>query len=127
MAGGILILALTVIRFVVRIDSARRRDDRLSAHRSARADHPYGSTSWSSRGVATRFTPRVFWPGAGTCSRARRAAPADFAAYPTFWRTAISRRCSPGSIGLHVLAALYHHLFVRKDDCFRRIWFGRRL
>ena len=52
--------------------------------------------------------------------------PPSFAHYPTFTAHRYLAVALAGSIALHVLAALYHHVG-RRDGLFPRMWFGRRV
>jgi cytochrome b561 len=129
MAGGALILALMVIRFVVRMCTSRpaaattgyRLLDRI-----APVSH-YGFyvliLLMAGTGFATAIRSGlnliVFGaPGA--------ALPPTLTVYPSFVAHGYVATLLAGLIILHVLAALYHQ-FVRNDGLFRRMFFGRRV
>jgi cytochrome b561 len=128
MAGGILILVLTAIRFVVRARTSRPAAatsgypllDRLApiAH--------YGFYVLILLMVATGYAtgilaglPAIVFGGSGD------PLPASFAIYPSFTAHFYIATLLAALIVLHVLAAL-HHQFVKKDGLFRRMSFGRR-
>lgn len=125
MAGGMFVLLLMILRFVIRVWSARPAAattgspllDRLVpiAHSSLYvivflmiASGWY--TGWLISGV--------FQPDGGSL-------PNSFAVFPTFQAHAILATLLAILIAAHVAAALYHQ-FVLKDGLFRRVWFGQR-
>jgi cytochrome b561 len=128
MSGGMLILALMIIRFIVRMRTSRpptattgyRLLDRI-----APLTH-YGFYIVVCLIVVTGYTTailaglnRIVFQGSG------EPLPASFAVYPSFVAHGYLAALLAGLITLHVLAALYHQL-VRKDRLFRRMSFGRR-
>jgi cytochrome b561 len=129
MAGGMLILALTVIRFVVRMLTARPTDATTGyplLDRLAPLTH-YGFYLLVILMVATGYAtgllaglPDIVFAGSGD------PLPASFTVFPTFVAHGYLAALLTGLIALHVLAALYHQV-VRKDALLRRMWFGRRL
>jgi cytochrome b561 len=128
MAIGITILALMVVRFIVRM---------LTSHPApATTGHPfldriaplthYGFYVLVLMMVGTGYATailaglnRIVFQGSG------EPLPENFAAYPTFIAHGYIALFLAGIILLHVLAALYHQ-FVRRDRLFHRMWFGRR-
>jgi cytochrome b561 len=128
MAGGMLILALMVIRFIVRMLTSRPADATTGYElldRIAPISH-YGFYVLVLLMVATGFTtgilaglPAIVFGGSGA------PLPPSFAVYPTFVAHGYLAALLVGFITLHVLAAFFHHI-VRKDGLLRRMWFGRR-
>jgi cytochrome b561 len=128
MAGGVLLLALMVIRFIVRVATSRPAPA-TTGHplldRMAPIAH-YGFYVLVVLMVATGFATAilsglniiVFGPP-GT------ALPPTLTIYPTFVAHVSFAAILAAAIALHVLAALYHQ-HVRKDGLLRRMLFGRR-
>jgi cytochrome b561 len=129
MAGGMLILALMVIRFLVRLWTSRPADattgypllDRLApiAH--------YGFyvlvALMAATGLATAILaglPAIVFGGSGD------PLPPTFTTYPTWVAHGTIAMLLVGLIAVHVCAALYHHA-VMKDGLLRRMLFGRRV
>jgi cytochrome b561 len=125
MTGGISVLALMILRVVIRIRSARPATattgspllDRLSsiAHYSLylivfMIIASGWATGWFIRSVFQR-------PG--------ELLPSNFAIFPTFQIHAALATLLAILIATHIAAALFHQ-FVLKDSLFRRMWFGRR-
>jgi cytochrome b561 len=128
MAGGMLILALMIVRFVVRMATSRPAAaatgfpilDRLApiAH--------YGFyllvLLMAATGLSTAILAglnRIVFQASG------EPLPPSFKIYPTFVAHSYFALLLVGLIVLHVLAALYHQ-FIRKDGLLRRMSFGRR-
>jgi cytochrome b561 len=117
MAAGMTILALMVVRFIVRMLTSRPAP--------ATTGHPLPdriAPIMVGTGFATAILAglnRIVFQGSG------EPLPESFAAYPTFIAHGYIALLLAGFIVLHVLAALYHQ-FIRKDRLFRRMWFGRR-
>jgi cytochrome b561 len=122
MAGGMLILALMIVRFIVRLWTAKPPP----ANRLAPVVH-WGFYLLVVLMVATGFAtglaaglPEIVFAGSGA------PLPQSFAAFPTwaahFWLATLLL----GFIVLHVGAALHHQL-VRRDGLLRRMGFGRRV
>ena len=128
MAGGMLILALMVIRFIVRMLTARPADATTGYRlldQLAPLTH-YGFYILVTLMVATGYAtgllaglPDIVFEGSGD------PLPASFTEFPTFVAHGYLAALLAGFIALHVLAALYHQV-VRKDALLRRMWFGRR-
>lgn len=129
MAGGMLILALTVVRFIVRMLTSRpplaTTGDPL-LDRMAAITH-YGFYLLILLMVGTGYAtgilaglPEIVFAGSGA------PLPRTFAVFPTFVAHGIIAALLVGFIALHVLAAIYHQV-VRRDRLFRRMLFGRRL
>jgi len=121
MAGGMLILALMIVRFVVRLGTARP----APANRLAPVVH-YGFyvlvVLMAGTGYATAIVaglPDIVFASSGD------PLPPTFAIYPTWVAHFCLAAVLVSLIVLHVLAALYHQ-FVRKDGLFRRMFFRRR-
>jgi cytochrome b561 len=129
MAGGMLILALMVVRFIVRVRTARPEEARTGhplLDRIAPVVH-YGFYVVVLVMVGTGYTtailaglPAIVFGGSGD------KLPPSFALYPSWVAHVYLALLLVGLIVLHVLAALYHH-FVRKDGLLRRMLFGRRV
>jgi cytochrome b561 len=128
MAGGMLILALMVIRFIVRMLTSRPADATTGyplLDRIAPISH-YGFYVLVLVMVGTGFAtailaglPEIVFGGSGA------PLPPTFTIYPSRVAHGYIAALLVGLIVLHVLAALYHQ-FVRKDGLFRRMFFGRR-
>jgi cytochrome b561 len=128
MAIGMLILALMVIRFIVRLATARPQEltsgNRL-ADRVAPLIH-WGFYAIVAAMVATGYATGILANlPAIVFQRTGQPLPADFMAYLTFQAHGLLAAILVGFVGLHVLAAL-HHQFVRKDGLLRRMALGRR-
>jgi len=129
MAGGMLILALMVVRLVVRLRTPRPAPA-TTGH--AMLDRLAPMTHWGfylvvlamvGTGYATGILaglPAIVFAGSGD------PLPLSFAIYPTFVAHGYLAALLAGLIALHLLAALYHH-FVRKDGLLRRMSFARRV
>ncbi|MGO8798880.1 MAG: cytochrome b [Roseiarcus sp.] len=127
MIVGSLILLLMIVRFVVRLRTARPDpaitgglQDRLAA-----LSH-YGFyvvvIAMVASGYATAILaglPAIVFGGSGA------PLPAHFGVYPPFRAHFWLAVLLAALIVLHTLAALYHQ-FVRRDRLFRRMWFGAR-
>ncbi|MGE5146242.1 MAG: cytochrome b [Candidatus Eiseniibacteriota bacterium] len=128
MTGGVVIFTLMLIRFIVRLATARpplaatghRLVDRLAplAH--------YGFYVLVLLMVATGFAtalaaglPAIVFGGSGA------PLPASFEIFPTFAAHETIAALLVALIALHVLAALYHQV-VKKDGLLRRVGYGRR-
>jgi len=128
MSGGMLILALMLIRLVVRLRSARPAPattgspllDRLAvlAHYGFYVLVLLMVTSGYATGILAGLNRSVF-------QRTGEPLPADFDVYPSFVAHSYLATVLAVLIGLHVLAAIYHQ-FVRKDHLLSRMAFGRR-
>jgi cytochrome b561 len=129
MAGGMLILALMLIRFIVRMMTSRPADATTGyplLDRIAPITH-YGFyllvVLMAGTGFATALLaglPEIVFAGSGA------PLPPSFTVYPTWLAHGYIAIVLVGFIALHVLAALYHQ-FVRGDGLFRRMFFGRRV
>lgn len=128
MAGGMLILALMVIRFIVRLWTARPAKA-TTGHplldRLAPISH-YGFYVLVLLMVGTGYStgilaglPAIVFGGSG------EPLPPSFTIYPTWVAHGYIAALLVGLIVLHVLAAFYHQ-FVRKNGVFRRMFFGQR-
>ncbi|PFH12449.1 cytochrome b561 [Collimonas sp. PA-H2] len=125
MTGGICVLALMILRLLIRIRSARPATatsgspllDRLASM----AHYSFylivfliiasgWATGWFIRGVFQH-------PG--------ELLPNNFTTFPTFQVHAVLATMLATLIAAHIAAALFHQ-FVLKDGLFRRMWFGRR-
>jgi len=128
MAAGMLILALMVIRFIVRMSTARPGPASTGVPSVDRLV-PVGHlvmyllvVLMAATGYATGLLaglPDIVFAGSG------KPLPPDFTVFPTRVAHGYIAIILAVSIVLHVLAALYHQ-FVRKDGLLRRMWFGRR-
>ena len=128
MAVGMLILALMVIRFIVRMLTARPEKATTGyplLDRIAPISH-YGFYVLVVLMVATGFAtsilaglPAIVFGGSGA------PLPPSFMIFPTFVAHGWLAALLAGFIVLHVLAAFYHQ-FVRRDRLFARMFYGRR-
>ncbi len=129
MAGGMLILALMGIRFIVRMLTSRPADattgypvlDRIAP--ISRYGFYVLVLLMAGTGYATGILaglPAIVFGGSGA------PLPPTFLIYPTRVAHGFIATLLVGFIILHVLAAFYHQ-FVRKDGLFRRMFFGRRV
>lgn len=128
MAGGMLILALMVIRFIVRMRTLRPAGARTGyplLDRIAPITH-YGFYVLVLLMVASGYTTgilaglnRIVFQGSG------EPLPSSFAVYPSFRAHGFIAALLAVFIALHIVAALFHQ-FVRRDGLFGRMLFGRR-
>jgi cytochrome b561 len=128
MAGGVLILALMALRFVVRLrtplPSTEKTGPRL-LWRTAALSH-YGFYALVFLIAGTGYTTAVLAGLPATLfGRSEWHVAPSFARYPTFAAHAILATVLANLIVVHVLAAFYHQL-VRKDDLLSRMLWGRR-
>jgi cytochrome b561 len=129
MAGGMLIVFLMVIRFIVRTRTSRPADATTGyplLDRIAPISH-YGFYVLVLLMAATGYTtgiiaglPAIVFGGSGA------PLPPTFRVYPTFVAHFYIATLLVGLIIVHVLVAFYHQL-VRKDGLFQRMFFGRRV
>jgi cytochrome b561 len=129
MAGGMVILALMIIRFIVRMATSRPPPASTGyplLDRMAPITH-YGFyllvLLMASSGLATAILAglnKSVFQGSGD------PLPPSFAAYPSFVLHGTAALVLVAFISLHVLAALYHQ-FIKKDSLLRRMRFGRRM
>jgi cytochrome b561 len=128
MAGGMFVLTLMILRFIIRIWSARPATatigspllDRLAsiAHYSLYAIVFLMIASGYSTGIIAGLNRSVF-------ERNGEPLPNTFAVFPSFRVHAVLATLLAILIAGHICAALYHQ-FVLKDGLFRRMWFGER-
>ena len=129
MAGGMLILALTIVRFIVRMLTAHPTPATVGipiADRIAPLLH-YGLYIVVVLMVATGYAtgilaglPAIVFAHSGD------PLPPTFSVYPTFTAHGYLAALLVVLVGLHVLAALYHQ-WVRRDRLLSRMGFGRRM
>jgi cytochrome b561 len=122
MAGGMLILALMLVRFMVRLVTAKP----APVNRLAPIAY-YGFYLLVVLMVGTGFAtgllaglPEIVFAQSGA------PLPATFAVYPTFQAHFWLATLLTALVVLHVVAALYHQL-VRRDGLLRRMGLGRRV
>jgi len=128
MAVGMSILALMVVRFIVRI-CTRRPADTTTRYAALDRIAPVAHCAFyvlvllmAGSGLATAILAglnRSVFQGTG------EPLPPSFDAYPSFVAHGYFALLLTGLVTLHAVAALYHQ-FVTKDGPFRRMWFGRR-
>jgi len=128
MMGAALIVTLMSVRFAIRMLSARPEPATAGnpvVDRIARISH-YGFyvlvAGMIATGLATALLaglPAIVFGGSGA------PLPDSFAVFPTRVLHGMIAKALVGLIGLHALAALWHH-FVRGDGLLKRMWFGRR-
>ena len=128
MSVGMLILALMIIRFVVRMLTSRPQPATTGypmLDRLAPVTH-YGFYLLILLMVGSGYTTAIL---AGlnriVFQKSGEPLPPDFDVYPSFIAHGVIAALLAAFITLHVLAAFYHQ-FVRKDGLFRRMFFGRR-
>src|SRR5712691_6769314 len=129
MAGGVSILGLMVVRFIVRMLTSRPADATTGyplLDRIAPISH-YGFyilvLSMAGTGYATAIIaglPAIVFGGSGA------PLPPTLMIYPTRVAHFYIATLLVGFIILHLLAAFYHQ-FIRKDRLFRRMFFGRNM
>jgi len=128
MAGGIAILALMAVRFVVRMSSARPVPAKTGSSvldKLALLNH-YGFyvliAAMAGTGLATAILaglPSILFGGSGA------ALPESFAVFPTRVAHGLIAKLLITIMAVHALAALYHQ-FIRRDGLLGRMWFGSR-
>jgi len=128
MAGGMFLLTLMVIRFVVRMVTSRPPAVSTGyplADRFAPVTH-YGfyllvllmAASGLTIALLAGLNRSVF-------QHSGEPLPADFDVFPSMQVHGLVATLLALLIVLHVVAALYHQ-FVHHDSLFRRMWFGKR-
>jgi cytochrome b561 len=129
MMGGVLILALMVLRFIVRMRTSRPPAATTGyplLDRIAPITH-YGFyvlvLMMVGSGFATAITAGL---GEIVFGSAGAPLPPTLMTYPPFVAHVFFAMLLAGFVVLHVLAAFYHQ-FVRRDGLFRRMSFERRL
>jgi len=127
MAGGILILTLMLMRFLIRFFADRPAAASTGSHlfdRLAQASHRMlyiAVIGMAAIGLSLALETGTLGILIGESPRL----PADFWAYKLRWAHYLISRLLWALIALHVAGALYHVL-LRKDGLLRRMWFGRR-
>jgi cytochrome b561 len=126
MMGGVLILALMVFRFIVRMRTSRPPAATTGfplLDRMVPITH-YGFyvlvLMMVGSGFATAIAGEIVFGSSGA------PLPPMLMTYPPFVAHVFFAVLLAGFVVLHVLAAFYHQ-FVRRDGLFRRMSFGRRL
>lgn len=128
MAGGMLILALMIIRLLMLGLTSRPMPAKMGRplpDRLAPIVH-YGFyvlvVLMAATGLSTSILAGL---NRSVFQRTGEALPSSFAAYPTFIAHSYLAAVLAAFIVLHLLAVLYHQ-FVRKDRLLKRMFFGRR-
>jgi len=128
MTGGVLILALMVFRFIVRIRTPSPADATTGyplLDRIAPISH-YGSYVLVLMMAGTGFAGAMA-AGLGEIVFGSSDAPLPpVMTYPAFVAHILFAMLLSGLVTVHALAAFYHQ-FVRRDGLFRRMSFGRRV
>jgi cytochrome b561 len=124
MAGGILILALMIPRFVVRLPADASIGDARLDRLASLAHYEFYVVILLTVGTGYATGLLAGLP-AVVFARSGDPLPVHFGIFPTFVAHSWLAIVLVILIGLHVLAAFYHQ-FVRKDGLFRRMGFGRR-
>ena len=129
MTGGVLILALMVLRFIVRMRTSRPADATTGyplLDRIAPISH-YGFYVLVLMMVGTGFATAII-AGLGEIVFGSSGArlPPTLMTYPAFVAHIFFAMLLSGLVVLHVLAAFYHQ-FVRRDGLFQRMSFERRV
>jgi cytochrome b561 len=125
MTGGMFVLILMILRFIIRARSARPATATTGSpllDRLASIAH-YGLYVIVFLMIASGWS--TGWLIRGVFQRRGEALPNNFAVFPTFQAHAILATLLAILIATHIAAALYHQL-VLKDGLFRRVWFGQR-
>jgi cytochrome b561 len=128
MAGGMFIVTLMVIRFLVRMTSDRPAEQTIGNPRADRLTPVvhYGFyvliVLMAATGMATALAAGL---NRSVFQHSGEPLPADFLAFPTFQAHGLLALILVLFVLLHVAAALYHQ-FVAKDGLMRRMWFGQR-
>lgn len=128
MAGGITVLALMIVRFVVRHRTARpapilgggrlRTGATAAVHSGFYLLVPLVAVTGL---VTARLAglPAIVFGGSGA------PLPASFDIYPSFAAHALLATLLAATIAVHAAAACYHR-FIERQPIFGRMWFGRR-
>ena len=125
MAGGMFVLVLMILRFIIRIWSARPATATTGSpllDRLASIAH-YGLYVIVFLMIASGWS--TGWLISGVFQRDGEPLPNTFAVFPTFQVHAVLATLLAILIAAHTAAALYHQ-FVLKDGLLRRMWFGER-
>jgi cytochrome b561 len=125
MAGGMFVLVLTILRFVIRIWSAHpatATTGSLLLDRLASIAHHILYVIVVLMVASGWYTG---WLISGVFQHNGETLPNTFAVFPSFQAHAALATLLAILIAAHVAAALYHQ-FVLKDGLFRRMWFGKR-
>jgi cytochrome b561 len=125
MAGGMFVLVLMIVRFIIRMRSARPETATTGSpllDRLASIAH-YGLYGVVFLMIASGWS--TGWLISGVFQRHGETLPDTFAVFPTFQAHAVLAALLAILIATHIVAALYHQ-FVLKDGLFRRVWFGQR-
>jgi|SRR6185369_6007752 cytochrome b561 len=126
--GGVLILTLMAVRFMVRLRTPRPSNEKTGLRllwRAAALSH-YGFYALVFLIAGTGYTTAVLAGVPATLfGRSEWHLPPSFDRYPTFAAHAILATLLANLIVVHVLAAFYHQL-VRKDDLLSRMLWGRQ-
>jgi cytochrome b561 len=125
MAGGMFVLVLMILRFIIRLWSARPATTTTGSplfDRLALIAH-YGLYAIVFLMIASGWS--TGWLISGVFQPNGEPLPDTFAVFPTFQAHAALATLLVILIATHVAASLYHQ-FVLKDGLFRRMWFGER-
>jgi cytochrome b561 len=125
MTGGMFVLVLTILRFVIRIWSARPA---TATTGSPLLDRLASIAHHSLYVIVFLMIASGWYTGwliSGVFQHNGETLPNTFAVFPSFQAHAALATLLAILIAVHIAAALYHQ-FVLKDGLFRRIWFGKR-
>ena len=125
MAGGMLVLALMILRFIIRVRSARPA---TATTGSPLLDRLASAAHWGFYVIVVLMVATGWatgWLISGAFQPNGEPLPETFAVFPTFRAHAALAVLLVLLIAIHVAAALYHQ-FVLRDGLFRRMWFGKR-
>jgi cytochrome b561 len=126
MAGGMFVLALTILRFIIRICSARPA---TATTGSPLLDRLASIAHHSLYAIVVLMIASGWYTGwliSGVFQRNGETLPNTFAVFPSFQAHAALATLLVILIAARIAAALYHQ-FVLKDGLFRRIWFSKRM
>jgi cytochrome b561 len=127
MAGGMFVLVLMILRFIIRMWSARPATATATAG-SPLLDRLASSAHYSLYVIVFLMIASGWstgWLISSVFQPHGKPLPDTFAVLPTFRAHAVLATLLAILIAGHIAAALYHQ-FVLKDGLFRRMWFGER-
>jgi cytochrome b561 len=125
MAGGMFVLVLMILRFIIRVCSVRPA---AAAAGSPLLDRLASIGHYSLYVIVFLMIASGWstgWLISGVFQHNGEALPDTFTVFPTFRAHAALAALLAILIAVHIAAALYHQ-FVLKDGLFRRVWFGQR-
>jgi cytochrome b561 len=125
MAGGMFVLALMILRLIIRRWSARPATSTTGSPRLDRLASIAHQSFYVIVFLMIASGWSTGWLISGAFQPNGEPLPDSFAVLPTFQAHAVLATLLATLIAAHIAAALYHQ-FVLKDGLLRRMWFGRR-